>query len=175
MRSTRSLQLTTRRRARFQRAKIEPGMSGTLETCPTWKFPASRGRRRGYMLLAAMICLLLVSLVSTSLLRTALLQYKQVRNQELEAQALWLAEAGIERAAARLARDPNYAGETWQITLSPADKPMPASVTIAVVAKTATQPAQHVTVVAVYPTDRAQRAQVTKTVTVARPPTKKES
>ena len=31
-------------------------------------------------------------------------------------QALWLAEAGVERAAARLAADPKYAGETWTIS-----------------------------------------------------------
>lgn len=30
-------------------------------------------------------------------------------------QALWLAEAGVERAAARLAADSKYAGETWII------------------------------------------------------------
>ena len=130
--------------------------------------------RRGYMLLVVMICLLLVSLVSTSVLRTASLQYKQVRNQELEEQATWLAEAGIERAAARLIRNPAYTGETWQITIAGADKPMSASVAISITAQIETQPAKSVTVVAVYPTDRQQRAQVTKSVTIAPPAEKKE-
>ena len=36
-------------------------------------------------------------------------------NQLRSAQAEWLAESGIERAAARLAANHEYAGETWTI------------------------------------------------------------
>ncbi len=48
-------------------------------------------------------------------IRAALLQQQQARLGHEKMQAIWLADAGIRRAAARLATDADYAGERWQI------------------------------------------------------------
>ena len=48
--------------------------------------------------------------------RQALAERRAIEMSRSGLQALWLAEAGLERAAARLAADPKYAGETWTIS-----------------------------------------------------------
>ena len=44
------------------------------------------------------------------------MERQAVQMNQRSLQASWLAEAGVERAAARLAADPKYAGETWIIS-----------------------------------------------------------
>lgn len=77
--------------------------------------------RRGAVLIMALVCLALIAALGGTLLRWAALEHKLLRSQEQASQARWLAEAGLERAAARLARDAGYTGETWEI--APADLP----------------------------------------------------
>jgi hypothetical protein len=67
------------------------------------------------MSVAALVCLLVMTLICASLLRTIQAQRALVRNEERRLQADWLAESGLERAYARLAIDPAYAGETWTV------------------------------------------------------------
>jgi len=82
---------------------------------PTWR-PAKH--RAGFILVVAIVCLAMASVVFLAVLRTALAEQDAMRTDAWLQQAGWLAESGIERAAARLAADPAYAGETWNI---PAD------------------------------------------------------
>ena len=70
---------------------------------------------RGVALLTAIVCLAVVALICGSLVRVAHTQRQQTRTEERRLQAEWLAEAGLERAAAKLADSQEYAGETWQI------------------------------------------------------------
>lgn len=72
-------------------------------------------RRRGAFLVVTMICLILSAVLIGSLLKTALAQHRQMIYEQQRLQANWLAEAGLERAANRLASDSKYAGETWSL------------------------------------------------------------
>lgn len=72
-------------------------------------------RRRGAVLIMALVGLVLLTVIGGTLLRWIAMEHKLLRSREQANQARWLAEAGIERAAARLADAEDYAGETWQI------------------------------------------------------------
>lgn len=88
--------------------------------------------RRGAILIIALLCLVLAMMLLAALLRLVETGRRQMRQEEAGQQALWLAESGCDRAAARLSANPDYTGETWSITpeeLSGAD---PAAVVITV-------------------------------------------
>jgi Tfp pilus assembly protein PilX len=70
-------------------------------------------RRRGAALIAALICVLLVSMMSAVLVKTALVQREQLERDAWQVQADWLAQSAMERALARLESDVGYAGESW--------------------------------------------------------------
>lgn len=69
--------------------------------------------RRGAALIAALICVLLVSLMSTVLVKTALVQRDQLERDARQVQADWLAQSALDRSLARLATDAGYTGESW--------------------------------------------------------------
>lgn len=78
---------------------------------------ASRARpasRRGAVLFAALLALGIVLMLAAVLARASLAQHRQSLRRQQELQALWLAESAAERAAARLAADASYQGETWR-------------------------------------------------------------
>ncbi len=75
-------------------------------------------RRRGVVLLVGIVCLAVASVLFLSLLRLSVAERHRVDTEAWQLQAAWLAESGLERAAARLAADPEYQGETWSL---PAD------------------------------------------------------
>lgn len=89
-------------------------------------------RRRGATLVLVLVTLGVALLLCGGLLQLALRQRRLVERQHREAQAAWLVEAGIERAAARLAADPAYEGETWTIPAEQLPTGEPAEVRIAV-------------------------------------------
>jgi hypothetical protein len=66
-------------------------------------------------LISVLVCMAVAMLLVGSWLQTAAIERRQLRGQEDRLQADWLAESGLERAAARLAADESYAGETWRI------------------------------------------------------------
>ncbi|HVA45200.1 MAG TPA: hypothetical protein VNH11_02340 [Pirellulales bacterium] len=72
-------------------------------------------KRRGVVVMMALVCLVLATAMGGTLLRWAAMEHKLLRSRERESQARWLAEAGIERAAARLAEERDYRGETWEV------------------------------------------------------------
>ena len=74
---------------------------------------------RGAILIVVLVCLMLATAMFVLVVRQALTQRQAMEISQRCLQASWLAEAGLERAAARLAADPKYAGETW--TLSAAE------------------------------------------------------
>jgi hypothetical protein len=92
--------------------------------------PQGRASRRGAVLVLALVCLALISVMGGALLRWALMEHTLLRSREQASQARWLAEAGIERATAKLAaaqqaggpggggqgaEPADYTGETWVI------------------------------------------------------------
>lgn len=82
-----------------------------------------RGRfhrsRRGLALLAVLAALAIVMTVTGLWVRSVLDLRRRQRSVEERGQAVQLAESGLRRAAAQLARDRKYEGETW---VAPADE-----------------------------------------------------
>ena len=72
------------------------------------RFHRRTSSRRGAALIIAMIALLLVGVLGAQLARSAILQHDQVRHEEWQIQAEWLAESALDRAAATLESDPDY-------------------------------------------------------------------
>lgn len=77
-----------------------------------------KANERGAVLIMALVALAILAALGGTLLRWAAMEHKLLRSQEQASQARWLAEAGVERAAAQLARDSNYSGETWDVSAS---------------------------------------------------------
>lgn len=126
--------------------------------------PGTDRRRQGTALIIAMICLLLASALTVSLVQVAVLQREQVLRDEWQLQAEWLAESALDRAAARLVADPEYAGETWRPQLPGEAEPL-GRVEIAV--ERGDEPGRvQVTAVADVPDDPDERARVRKSVSV---------
>ena len=67
------------------------------------------------ILVVVLVCLAMAAAMSVVVVRQMAAERHAVQMNHRSLQALWLAEAGVERAAARLAADPKYAGETWII------------------------------------------------------------
>jgi hypothetical protein len=75
-----------------------------------------RGRRRGAVLIVILVCLTLATMLLLLLAQAAATEHRASQRHLWTAQAQWIVEAAVERAAARLAADPKYTGETWTIT-----------------------------------------------------------
>jgi hypothetical protein len=78
------------------------------------------GRRRpvsrsGAILAAALVALFVVSLLGLALIQLVVIHHRQEQVEAQRQQCFWLAESGVQRALARLAKSPDYAGETWTI------------------------------------------------------------
>jgi len=93
----------------------ESGSSGPQGAMPTKREHGTRRFRRGAVLIVVLACLAVTLLVMVSLLRLAAAERSQMQVGAWQAQARWLAESALERAAARLAADPKYNGETWSL------------------------------------------------------------
>lgn len=120
-------------------------------------------RRRGLALIPALACLALVGLLCAATLRMAHTQRSAAADEERRMQTEWLAEAGLARAAARLAADPGYHGETWDVTLDDSA----GVVRIAVEADDARPGRRRVRVEADYPRgDTPRRARLGKRLTI---------
>lgn len=74
-----------------------------------------RGKRRGVLLVAVIVCMAVVMGIVGTLLRSALSARRQLRVERDLRQVELLLEAGVDRAVAKLAANPNYDGETWSI------------------------------------------------------------
>ena len=74
-----------------------------------------RRRQRGIVLIVVVVCLVIAVALSVAAVGHIAAERRTEQANYRRLQASWLAEAGIERAAARLAADPEYVGETWAI------------------------------------------------------------
>ncbi len=73
-------------------------------------------KRPGYSIVAVLALMALAGGLFVNWTRSTLSQDRQTRVAHEHAQAEWLASAAVSRAAARLAQDPEYQGETWRLT-----------------------------------------------------------
>ena len=123
-----------------------------------------RGRRRGLIILIAMVALFVGSAVALSVVQMAVHQRRQLQLEQQRLQASWLAESGIDRAIAAIAVNPQYTGDTWNIA---ADELGGRPATVEIRVESGESPA--VQAVARYPSDSARRAQVTKRIQLRAP------
>jgi hypothetical protein len=75
--------------------------------------------RRGALLAAALVCLLIVMLLTGSVARSMAMRQRASQWDERQSQCFWLTESALARGIARLHADENYAGESWRVTLGP--------------------------------------------------------
>jgi hypothetical protein len=73
-------------------------------------------RQRGAILVVVLVCLAVATALSVVVVRQTTAEHQVAQTSHRRLQALWLAEAGVQRAAARVTADPGYAGETWTIS-----------------------------------------------------------
>ncbi|MBT6157640.1 MAG: hypothetical protein HOL01_12430 [Planctomycetaceae bacterium] len=119
-------------------------------------------RRRGSVMVAAAVCLLLATVLLASALKLSSTGRRQVRRQQLQLQAKWLAEAGLERAAARLNVEAGYQGETWKIATDDLDGRHVGEVLIKVSPTKDVEDSRVVIVEARYPAGATQSATKTR-------------
>jgi hypothetical protein len=77
--------------------------------------PRAARQRRGVVLVAALVCLLVVMALLGSLLLGTLRTSRQLHVERDLRQCELLLQAGVDRAAFRLAKELDYRGETWTL------------------------------------------------------------
>ena len=130
---------------------------------------AQQPNRRGVILIALMVFLAVAMMIVISWLKLAGVERRQLRSLQSRAQAEWLAESALNRAAARIAADPTYRGETWKLDSADIGGRDAGEVLIRVEPVADSSNLKNVTVQADYPVDPAHRNRRTKTVVVAIP------
>jgi hypothetical protein len=123
-------------------------------------------RHRGLTAVAVLICLIIITMIAGAVLKVGLAQRDQVRSQERRLQAEWLAEAGIQRALARVAVEPGYPGETWEISARDLDSADTALVTIIVEPAPDDPKRPRIRAWADYPRDPPRRARHSKQIVI---------
>jgi hypothetical protein len=71
--------------------------------------------RHGAILVVVLVCLMVAAAIFVCVVRQVGMSRQAGQTSHRSVQAGWLAEAGAERAAARLAASAAYAGEIWHI------------------------------------------------------------
>ncbi len=93
---------------------------------------AQSDSRRGSILVIVLVSLLVASMLGVGLIKTVLIHQRQMRVLSGQQQGLWLAEAGVQRAARQLVDTPEYEGETWEVSADVLGASRTAAVTIEV-------------------------------------------
>ena len=71
--------------------------------------------RRGFAVVAALTCLLIVVAIAGSMLQNAIRARRQLHTERDCRQAELLLAAGADRATARLAAEPSFRGDVWEL------------------------------------------------------------
>jgi hypothetical protein len=119
-----------------------------------------RGRRGLIVSVSVLVALTVIMMLFAASVRIMLTARQALRGQQERMQAEYLADAAIDRATARLAVDPTYPGETWQLDAETLGG-LAAAVEIRVDAKTLAD-ARRVEVVAEYPLGAERRVRLTR-------------
>lgn len=127
--------------------------------------PATRfqsRQHRGAALVVAIVCVSIAGAVMFGIVRIAAQAYREVGLEERQAQARWILESGVDRAAARLAADRDYSGEKWLLTAEMIGGRYPGEVRIEVGPIQGEADGRQVCVVADYPVDLPNRVRQTR-------------
>jgi Tfp pilus assembly protein PilV len=118
-------------------------------------------------MLAVLVCVVLVTMITLSLIKITMAHRTQAQRELWRLQASWLVESGIERAAAKIAANGGYVGETWSVAAEELGGGRAGDVRIVVSAVEGRSDARQVHVEAVFPAGSDQRAKSSKQVTVS--------
>ena len=130
------------------------------------KLPNTSSRqppRRAAVLVAALVCMAIVMALLGSMLLAALRSSRQLHAERDLRQCELLLAAGLDRAAYRLAKVPDYRGETWTLPAAAIVAAGDGQVTIEVSAATQQQ-APQLRVVAEYPTGSETSVRRSRTI-----------
>ena len=131
-----------------------------------------KSNRRGTILVIALTTLLVVTLVAGAVLRGYLQSYRQLRREQDQLQAQWLADSALARAAIKLGADSKYAGETWKVELPAASGDTTTGSVVITIEPLADQPSgSRIAASARFPEDERLRTIAERTLTVSKPPT----
>lgn len=141
----------------------------------------NRPRRGGSIIVVIAFYAIAITMMGVWI-RSALVHHRQVSRWHERTQAVWLAEAGVRRAAARLARDDGYQGERWDIPAAEIGGQGAAEVIILVeplesgdkLAENLGRPSQRrlrISATATYPLGSRSKNQFTKTIEIESPTT----
>jgi hypothetical protein len=98
----------------------------------------------------ALVALAVAAAISTSMVKTALLRREHLQLAHRRAQADWVLHSACQRAATRLAADPQYEGETWTPAFADFDARAKAEVEIRVTPTAETSTPRRIEVVVQY-------------------------
>lgn len=121
---------------------------------------------RGSTIFAVLVALLVVMALAGLLVQSIVARQRQLRREEQRAQCQWLAESAVERGAARLKRDAEYAGETWHVTAEELATEKAGLVKIQVEPVEGSPNRRQVKIEANYPDDPVHRIAVRKRILV---------
>ena len=115
--------------------------------------PVRAKRRRGFAVVTALVCLLIVVSIMGSLIQGAIRARRQMHVERDRRQSEMLLVAGATRAMSRLESDPTFVGDVWQL---PADAIVGngAGRVICEISPTAEGGLRKLRVIAEYPVDR---------------------
>jgi len=121
-------------------------------------------QRAGVVMAGAVVTLMIVAVTGAALLQSLASQRFQSRQQRHSLQAMWMAESGVSRGAAKLRADPSYKGETWKLPASSPAQQHPAEIVITVKPAEASDGPREISVVATYPAGALHRVQHSRTL-----------
>ena len=117
-------------------------------------------QRRGLALLIVLAAIGLASALGMSLLKLTMAQRQQAEQEQFHAQARWLAESGVNEAAAMLKADPKFTSRSWPVSAKELGGRHAANVGIEVQPVENAPQRRQVTVIADMPAESEQRARV---------------
>lgn len=136
----------------------------TLARRPSRRLPQNR---RGLVLTAALVCLVVSMAIIGTMLKAALTARRQLHTERDVRQTELLLQAGFDRAASRLATDSAFAGDTWELSADEIIGRGTARVTTKIEpADAGGNPTWKIHVVAEYPLDRDFSIQRSQTFAV---------
>jgi Tfp pilus assembly protein PilX len=133
-------------------------------------FPRKK-RRLGSGLVVALVTLLVVTSIMGSIMHALLTELRQTRQTAIAVQAQWLADAAVERAAARLLKEASYRGETWKAEL-PSNGITAGARSGNIEIRISTNDEKNATEIKVqanYPDDSPRRVLVERTIAISKP------
>ena len=124
-------------------------------------------RRAGTVLVIFMVSLAMLSMTAAALLRVTLLQRSMVRNNELRIQSEWLFQSAVVRASSRVRSNAEYSGEEWNIAGESLGQTFDAVAKISIEAVDGKTNERRASITVIYPPDDAERATVSRSVTIS--------